>query len=328
MSGILGLWNLNGQPVAAELLGKMNATLAHRGPDGEGQWINGPVGLGSQLMRVTPESLTETQPLAGPSGAVVVFDGRLDNREELLSLLRGAPGIAPDSPDPALVLAAYDRWGERFPEYLNGDFALGTYDPCRRQLLLARDAIGLRPLYYYRTGDIFLFGSEIKALLAHPQVATTPNDEFISRYLLGGLNVMPQDSTCFQGISTVPPGHLLAFEGNQPRLRPYWHFHPLDNLDFKCRGVRRSLRELFAQAVRRRLRSAYPIAFAVSGGLDSSSIFCMSRLQKNESRQISSFHGIAFTSRDGSWRMSPPCRMKSSTNMPSLSSAYRLLPAL
>ena len=123
----------------------------------------------SQLMRVTPESLTETQPLAGPSGAVVVLDGQLDNREELLSLLRGAPGIAPDSPDPALVLAAYAKWGERFPEYLNGDFALGIYDPCRRQLLLARDAIGLRPLYYYRTGDIFLFGSEIEALLARPR---------------------------------------------------------------------------------------------------------------------------------------------------------------
>lgn len=91
MSGILGLWNLDGRPLESELLAKMSATLAHRGPDGEDFWTKGPVGLACQLMRVTPESLTETQPLVHPSGAVAVFDGRLDNREELLAFSR-APG--------------------------------------------------------------------------------------------------------------------------------------------------------------------------------------------------------------------------------------------
>ena len=126
MSGIIGVWNLDGRPVEPELLSRLSAPLAHRGPDGEGQWIKGPVGLSCQLMRVTPESLHETQPLVHPAGPVIVFDGRLDNREELLSLLKGAWGAEADSPDPALVLAAYDKWGEGFPEHLNGDFALAA----------------------------------------------------------------------------------------------------------------------------------------------------------------------------------------------------------
>ena len=113
---------------------------------------------------------------------------------------------------------------------------------------------------------------------------------------------MPQDSTCFQGISTVPPGQLVAFEGNQPRLRPYWNFNPPNNLHFKSfEECAEAFRELFAQAVRRRLRSAYPIAFAVSGGLDSSSIFCISQtFRKDNPGNYPPLLGIALTSRDGS----------------------------
>src|SRR5207244_2796221 len=132
---------------------------------------DGPVGLSCQLFRVTPESATEVQPLVDGSGAVLVFNGRLDNRDELLAALRkngdrtskfkGPVPVFSDasSPDPAIVLAAYAAFGERFVQQLNGEFALGLFDPRRQRLFLAADPIGLRPLYYYRTEDTFLFAS-------------------------------------------------------------------------------------------------------------------------------------------------------------------------
>ncbi len=159
MSGIVGMWNLDGKPVEREVLARMSGTMAHRGLDGEEMWIEGPVGLGCQLLRVTPESEKETQPLVDSSGAVLVFDGRLDNREELLASLRDSHQVSSSSPDPALVLAAYEAFGDRLPERLAGDFALGLFDPNRHQVLLARDAIGIRPLYYYRARNAFLFAS-------------------------------------------------------------------------------------------------------------------------------------------------------------------------
>src|SRR5688572_21387690 len=120
MSGILGIWNLDGPPVEQELLGRLAALLAHRGPDGLGGWIRGPVGLACQLLRVTPESLHETQPFADPTGIVIVFDGRLDDREDVLAHL---PGLDKDCSDAALAAAAYRAFGDGFAQKLNGDFA-------------------------------------------------------------------------------------------------------------------------------------------------------------------------------------------------------------
>src|SRR5436309_2604073 len=157
MSGIVGVWNLDGRPVENAVLARMSASMAHRGPDGERLWVDGAVGLACQLLRVTPEARTEIQPLVHSSGVALVFDGRLDNRDELLQILRPEQGISAASSDPALVLAAYEVFGDRLPERLAGDFAFGLFDPNHRKLLLARDAIGLRPLHYCRVGETFLF---------------------------------------------------------------------------------------------------------------------------------------------------------------------------
>jgi asparagine synthase (glutamine-hydrolysing) len=275
MSGILGIWNLDGQPVATELLSQMSVTLAHRGPDGEGQWLQGQVGLACQLMRVTPESLAETQPLIHPSGPVVVFDGRLDNREELLRLLRGAWGAEPDSPDPALVLAAYETFGDKFPEYLNGDFVLAVFDPRAPKLVLARDAVGIRTLYYHRVGDTFIFASEIKTILAHPRVSTRPNDEVIAGIFFGGDSPDGPAATCFTGVFSLLPAHQAALTPRRFDVRRYWDFDLARKIRFRSfPEYVEAFRHLFAQAVGRRLRSAFPVAVTVSGGLDSSSIFC------------------------------------------------------
>jgi len=302
MSGIVGLINLDGQPVEEKLLRRLSAPLAHRGPDGEGFWLDGPVGIGSQLFRVTPESAAETQPLAHPSGFVTVFDGRLDNREELLANLQQCQGLSSASPDPALVLAAYDAWGERFPEHLNGDFALALYDPRQRQLLLARDAIGHRPLYYCSQGNLFIFASEIKAILAHPQVTPRPDEHILSHYLLGGLDQSHQDLTYFEGIRSLPPSHQAILTSQGLVCRQYWDFDLSRQIRYQSfEEYAAAFRHLFEQAVRRRLRSANPVSISVSGGLDSSAVFCMAQdIRKSAPDDYPPLTGVTGIYLDGS----------------------------
>src|SRR5579859_3905078 len=153
MSGIVGLWNRDGRPVEADVLARMSATLAHRGPDGEGHRLIGDVGLACRHLRVTPEETGEIQPLVGASGTALVMDGRLDNRDELASALH-APRTASDA---ALALDAYGRWSEEFAAHLVGDFAIAVFDVERHRLVLARDAIGIRPLYYHEGRHFLAF---------------------------------------------------------------------------------------------------------------------------------------------------------------------------
>jgi asparagine synthase (glutamine-hydrolysing) len=301
MSGIIGIWNLDKRPLENGLLSKLSLTLAHRGPDGEELWTGGAMGLACQLMRVTPESRHETQPLVHPSGAVAVFDGRLDNRDELLRLLQGAWGVTPDSPDPALVLAAYDKFGNRCPEYLNGDFALAIFDPPQQQLLLARDAIGLRPLYYHRAGDTFLFASETKAILAHPRVSVRPNDGMVAELLTR--NFSPYEGeTFFSEVFSLLPGYLAILSPAGFSIRQYWDFDTKAKIRFRSfPEYVEAFRHHFETAVGRRLRSAYPLAISVSGGLDSSSIYCqVEKLRQLGQGPIPPLIGLTFSPGDGS----------------------------
>ncbi len=298
MSGIVGIWNLDGKPVEREVLARMSATMAHRGLDGEEMWVEGPVGLACQLLRVTPESEKETQPLVSASGAVVVFDGRLDNREELLATLKESHDVSSSSPDPALVLAAYEVFGDKFPERLVGDFALGVVDPKRQQLVLARDAIGIRPLYYCRTGEIILFASEIKAILAHPNVSAKPNDDTLADFFLN--NVRDQEVTFFKGVSSLPPAHSALITPQGMTKRRYWDFDSTGRIRLgSFEEYADAFRHLFEQAVRRRLRSAHPVAVSLSGGLDSSSILCVAETLVRRESGIPPIGGFSYTSSEG-----------------------------
>jgi asparagine synthase (glutamine-hydrolysing) len=302
MSGIVGLWNLDGAPVESDLFARLSATLAHRGPDGEGRWFRGPVALGCQLLRVTPESKNESQLLPDAAGAVAVFDGRLDDRDELLAALGPSAGVGPASPDPALVLAAYRAFGGRFAERLKGDFALALYDPARQRLLLARDAVGVRPLYYCRAGAAFLFASEVKALLAHPRVRARPNDDLLADYVFAGLPGLDDEGlTFFEGIHSVPPAHVAEVTPRGATVRRYWDFEPSPPTPTKSfPEYAEAFRHHFEKAVRRRLRSAMPVGFTVSGGLDSSAIFCTAEsLRRREPGRHPPLVGASYTYPEG-----------------------------
>lgn len=300
MSGIVGILNVDGQPVSPSLLASLSARLAHRGPDHYGQWIDGAAGFACHLLRVTPESATETQPLVHPSGVTLVFDGRLDNRDEVLSRIDGEPDAATHASDAALILALYRRDGERFIERLTGDFALALYDPNRRVLLLARDALGVRPLYYTHTRNSFLFASEIKSLLAHPEVVARPNDDMLACYVS---SVRPADAstTCFQDIYSLLPAHLARVTRDSFATRQYWDFSAADLRLDSPQAYAEAFRHYFAQSIHRRMRSATPVAVSVSGGLDSSSILCTAETLRRARHGLApALIGISYLSPEGS----------------------------
>ena len=302
MSGIAGLFNVDGRPADASLLARLSATLRHRGPDGEGRHLAGPAGLAHQHLWVTPEEVGEVQPLVGASGAVLVMDGRMDNRDELLDALP----LGPTASDAACALAAYEAWGDRFAERLNGDFAIAVYDAPRRRLVLVRDPLGVRPLYYFRSGRLCAFASEIKALLEHPEVPARPDDEGIADYLfLASRPVDQQDITCFAGIRAVVPAHRVVVTPDREAAERYWDFDRgrqlmLGSFDEYVEAFR----ERFLEAVRRRARSAYPLAVSVSGGLDSSAIWCTAETLRRTGRSLAPlvagvhYHGAQGTAAD------------------------------
>ena len=300
MSGLVGIWNRDEAPVSPALLASLNQTLVHRGPDGAHQWIGDGIGLAYQLSRVTPESASEIQPVVHPAGLALVFDGRLDNRDEILAQTRDVPHITAQSPDSALILALYQRCGERFAEHLAGDFALALYDLNRRALLLVRDALGIRPLYYTFTRHSVLFASEIKALLAHPHVIARPNDDMLACYLLGS---RPEDTsmTCFQNIASLQPAHFASITLEGCTIRRYWDFAITEP---PCRSFPDyvdAFRYYLTQAIRRRMRSTHPVAVSVSGGLDSSSILCVAEtLRRSALETVPAVLGLSYLSPEGS----------------------------
>jgi asparagine synthase (glutamine-hydrolysing) len=271
MSGIAGIWNRDGRPASGDVLASMTSRLRARGVDGEAHRIDGAAGFACQHLWVCAEDHGVLQPLVGSSGAMIVIDGRIDNREELVSAL-----TPHGDSDAALALAAYERWGDRAADYLAGDFALAVFDPRERRLILARDAIGIRPLYYFQNSRLMAFGSEIKALLAHPDIPAEPDEEGVADFMLIGSRPLDrQDLTCFRNISSVVPAHVVVVTPERVTRRRYWDFDTTRRLHLGSFGEYvDAFRERFVRSVKRRTRSRYPVAMSVSGGLDSSSVFC------------------------------------------------------
>ncbi|GAB4425064.1 MAG: lasso peptide isopeptide bond-forming cyclase [Chloroflexi bacterium OHK40] len=276
MSAIFGVCYSDGRP-ARQALVRMGGALEHRGPDGSGMWHAGPVGLGHQMLHTTPESLRERLPLADRSGAfILTADARIDNRAELIASLglrdRAPAGVS----DSDLILAAYERWGERCPFYLLGDFAFAIWDARTLSLFAARDHFGVRAFYYHASAHTFAFATEIKGLLALPELPRTINEARIGDYLLNSHE--DQVSTFYQSISRLPPGHCLRLSGGQLRTWRYWELERQPELRLRSTAdYAEGYRAHFTEAVRCRMRAAFPVGSMLSGGLDSSSIVTVAR---------------------------------------------------
>ena len=294
MSGIAGIYHLNGQPVDHAELEGMVESLAHRGRDDEGVWSNQSVGLGHRMLWTTPESLHEKLPFMSRSGDLVLTaDARIDNRDELMADLEISNRARGEVTDSELILCAYEEWGDRCPEKLLGDFAFAIWDRRRQSLFCARDHMGIKPFYYYRSPRVFAFASEIKALLSLPWVPRRLNETRVADYLMR----MYEDKaiTFYQEILRLPPAHCITVEPEVAELRQYWSLDPSRDLRLGSDDeYPRAFRELFTEAVRCRIRSAFPVGSMLSGGLDSSSIVCVARelLAGNGESRLQTFSAI------------------------------------
>ncbi|WP_066425397.1 lasso peptide isopeptide bond-forming cyclase [Anabaena sp. 4-3] len=296
MSGIVGIYNLDRQPVENEQLTRMVDVLAQRGPDGADIWCSDFVGLGHRMLWTTPESLLEQQPLVDPTGDLVLTaDLRLDNRDELIYKLQLDGWTSEKITDSQLVLAAYEKWAEECASKLLGDFAFVIWDRRKQIIFCARDHFGIKPLYYfYRPGKQFCFASEIKGLLCLSQVPRRLNEEAIANHL----HPFKKDksSTVYEDIFRLPPGHIMVVSDKGGlKSRSYWALQVGDELRLNSDAeYAEAFREVFTEAVRCRLRSAFPVGCHLSGGLDSSSVACVARniLQSENGAQLHTFSNI------------------------------------
>ncbi|HLK51573.1 MAG TPA: lasso peptide isopeptide bond-forming cyclase [Bryobacteraceae bacterium] len=274
MSGIAGLYYRQERPVETEALQAMLHAIRHRGPDGSGVWRDGSVGFGHCALHITPESLCERLPAAtAESDLAITADARIDNRAELLGDLevRAQSGAVTDSD---LILAAYRKWGEACVDRLIGDFAFAIWDRRRRTIFCACDPMGVKSLYYFESAQLFAFASEIKALLALPEVPRKLNELRVAEYLVTLFE--DRSGTFYDGIRRLPGACVMTVTPERCAVRQYWALDPKRELRLGSGDEYvEAFRDLFTEAVRCRTRSAFPIGAALSGGLDSSSIACL-----------------------------------------------------
>ena len=275
MSAIVGLYHLDQEPVNPQTLSNMTETLVHRGKDGGQNWLEGNIGLGHRMLWTTPESLVEKLPAQRDSW-IITADARIDNRSELIAQLgldRREPNKITDSD---LIVAAYGKWGEDCPEKLLGDFAFAIWDSQHQKLFCARDPMGIKPFIYYYSPKLFAFASEIKALFQVPTIPKVVNELRIAQLMMRLLE--DPEITAYENILRLPAAHCLTVAAGKFVLRKYWQLDRDTELKLGSdHEYAEAYREHLTEAVRCRMRSAFPIGSMLSGGLDSSSIACTAR---------------------------------------------------
>ena len=275
MCGLAGILHLDGGPVGSDLIRRMADALAHRGPDGEGTLVDGPVGLGHRRLSIIDLTDAGRQPMTGEDGQVaVIHNGEIYNFQQLRLELQGRGHRFHSRTDTEVIVHAYEEWGDACVERFNGMFAFAVWDRRRRRLLLARDRYGVKPLYWWCDGRTLLFASEIKALLEHPKVHRDVCVGALNEYFTFQ-NVFT-DRTLFEGVRLLPPGTRMAVEpgtGKTPCPERYWDYVISDD------GSGADEQELvervaatFREAVARQLVSDVPVGGYLSGGMDSSSL--------------------------------------------------------
>ena len=271
MSVQFGRWNLDGRPVDAGYLEKAKAAIAPYGPDDEGSYKNHNVAIVYRAFHTTKESRQERQPHFTMSGAVITWDGRLDNRSELIGIL--GDHVTQDSTDVSIVGAAYDKWGTNCFAKLIGDWALSIWQPAQRSLVLAKDSIGTRPLYYSFDQEQVTWSTVLDPLVLFAGRTFQLNEEYIA----GWLSFFPATHlTPYVGIHSVPPSSFVLLRSGSRTASQYWDFNPRKRIEYRTDAeYEEHFRCVFREAVRRRLRSDSPVLAELSGGMDSSSIVCM-----------------------------------------------------
>jgi len=296
MSGVFGCWHRAGRPLN---LDTFHNSLERLSPPRARAtvWHNGPIALGHKS---NWNSGGPTTPQISRDEVACVFDGRLDNRDELLRTL-GNRSLHCDSHDCDFVRAAYRRYGEHFAAYIKGDFICAVFDAVSDQMVVARDRLGVRPVCFTSIDHTFLFASEAKALLAWPGVSAAPDDLMMADFLLQFLSQDSQNRTFFRDIRSLPPAHVVVVTRQGVTLRRYFDFDTRRAVRFESvRGYVDAFHQLVTASVRNRLRHPYAVAVSVSGGLDSAYIFSIAaRLAREGGAQCPSVIGFNYSGAPG-----------------------------
>src|SRR5438309_116847 len=271
MCGIAGIASLNGRPVDVDEARVMCRALVHRGPDDEGVYLGRGVALGMRRLSII-DLATGDQPIRNEDGTVwVVFNGEIYNFAELRAELESRGHAFYTAGDTETIVHLYEEYGTRCVDYLRGMFAFALWDDRRRQLLLARDRVGIKPLYYAEIDGRLLFASELGALLQLPDVPSTLNWRALNHLFTFGCT--PLAESIIAGVHKLKPGHLLvATPGRPPRVERYWDLHSAPDYGRSEEYVVERLRELLEESVRLHLVSDVPLGAFLSGGIDSSSV--------------------------------------------------------
>lgn len=289
MSAICGVFYLNAQPVTAAVINRMTQILAHRGADGSGTWYSESTGFGHQMMYITPESCYEKLPCEDKlSQLVITADARLDNREELFEKLKIHRSERREFPDSRIILELYKRRGDECVTELLGDFVFAIWDGKVQRLFCATDPVGSRSLFYYKSKHIFAFASEVKSILTLPDVAGQFNEQKLAAYSSFATRLRFRTHTFWTGIYQLPAATSVTITPDKMVQRTYWQPELSDKFSGNkdCEYIE-IFREIFSKAVAARMRSVYPAAIQLSGGLDSSAIACVaSRLRQEQNQQL------------------------------------------
>lgn len=291
MSGICGIVRFDGGPVPREQLSAMQEAMAGWGPHGMDTYSEDGIAVTRFLQRQTPEDLNDTQPMhAGPQ--VMVASARLDNREELLRALEVAPAERASTADAALLLAAFERWGEGMPEHIAGDWHAAVWDRRSRKLFLARDHFGFTCLYYFQHAEYFAFASSIKALLALPGVTFRPDLTRVAQVLVAWVG--SGDRSAYEGIHPLPAGHTLTLAGRHVETRRYWDPAALPPLPpASDEEYIEQFLSVYEEAVRGCLRGEAQVGATLSGGLDSGSVVALAGpMLRNAGRGLTAYTSV------------------------------------
>lgn len=277
MSGIAGIYHRDGAQVEKGLLEKMTQFLSFRGPDGQEIWLQGEIGLGHALLRTVEDFPDPPQPATLDGELWITADARIDGRKELVEKLASKLGQPPrDAGDAALILLAYQAWGEQCVEHLLGDFSFAIWDGRRRRLFCARDHLGVKPFYYAHQGSCLLLSNTLNCLRLHPAISSRLNDLAIADFLLFDFNQEPA-TTAFTDIQRLPPAHFLLCDADGLRVERYWSLTLGDAIRYpRAQDYVERFRELLRAAVADRLRTR-SVGVFMSGGLDSTSVAATAR---------------------------------------------------
>jgi len=294
MCGICGLYNFqNNAPVESETIKKMADSIVHRGPDDEGYYFSGSFGLGFRRLSII-DLQGGHQPMSDKDKSVwVVFNGEIYNFPDLKKELEGFGHVFRTRSDTEVIVHGYKQWGVEVLNRLNGMFGLAIWDERKRKLILARDRMGIKLVYYKIDSGRVSFGSEIRAVLAAN--GSRPEVDPVSLNLFLRYRYTPSPATIFQGIHKLAPGTMITFENGKSRLERWYNYKPTPFSPMPgIRQAKDDLLELYKQAVKRQLISDVPVGLLLSGGVDSGLLLGLMNLQGNSWPTFTVGYGSSF----------------------------------